>query len=205
MKSLRILLVLMLGFVPSASCGPSPGVELFPTAVAVKAYMFEGEEPGRGVFQDFATLDPSAVPAQGVSLSPSQVARVKRAFAAPTGEQGAAACFNPRHGFVFYDAKGQVVGTLDVCFECTNFSVNAPGYNARVQPVYDRFKQPDDGWDEKLHKQAMVEVNGVRAGYGMPPVDPPVDWKGLEALVRELGMPPTPAAADFARVRAMAN
>jgi hypothetical protein len=205
MKSLRLLLVLALAFVPSASCGPAPGVELFPAAVSVKAYMFEGEEPGRGVFYDFATLDPSAVPAQGVSLSPAQVARVKRAFSAPTGEQGAAACFNPRHGFVFYDAKGQVVGTLDVCFECTNTSVNAPGYNARIQPVYDRFKQPEDGWDEKLHKRQTVEVNRVRAEYGMPPVDPPVDWKGLEALVRELGMPPQPVAADFARVRGAAN
>jgi hypothetical protein len=51
MKSLRLLLVLALAFVPSASCGPAPTAELFPTAVAVKAYMFEGEEPGRGVFR----------------------------------------------------------------------------------------------------------------------------------------------------------
>lgn len=204
MKSLRYLLVVALVLVSGASCGTAPGMVLFPTAVAVKAYMFEGDL-GRGVFQDFATLDPSAVPTQGVALAAGQTERVKRAFAAASGEQGAAACFNPRHGFVFYDAKGLVVGTLDVCFECTNTSVNAPGYEARVKPIYERFRQPDNGWDEKLHRQQQAEVNRLRAEYGMPPVDAPVDWRGLEALVRELGMPPQPTPADFERVRTMAN
>ncbi|MFM9864795.1 MAG: hypothetical protein ACKVRO_14430 [Micropepsaceae bacterium] len=204
MKTLRTLLVLALAVASGASCGSAPGAVMFPQAVAVKAYMFDGDL-GRGVFQDFSTLHATAVPVQGVALAGRHIERLKRGFTVASGEQGAAACFNPRHGFVFYDAKGQVVGTLDVCFECTNTSINAPGYNERVKPIYERFKQPGDTWDDKLHSQQQAEVNKLRAEFGMPPVDAPVDWKGLEALVREVGMPPVPSPADFNRVRGMAN
>jgi hypothetical protein len=201
MSTVRLLLVLALALVPPASAG---GALLFPDAVTVKAYMFESDH-GRGVFQDFATLDATAVPGAGVPLSPAQVARLKLAFAEPSGEQGAAACFNPRHGFVFYDAKGTVVGTLDICFECTNTSVNSPGYDAKAKPVYERFKQPDDSWDEKLHRKQMAAVDRVRATFGMPSVNAPVDWKRLEMLVRELGMPPEPKPADYERLRVSAQ
>ncbi|NOT42852.1 MAG: hypothetical protein HOP13_20420 [Alphaproteobacteria bacterium] len=204
MKYLKTLLVLALAAAAGTSCGSAPGVALFPQAVAVKAYLFDGDL-GRGVFQDFATLHATAVPARGIGLAEGHVARLKRGFAIASGEQGAAACFNPRHGFVFYDAKGQVVGTLDVCFECTNTSTSAPGYEARVKPIYERFKQTGDTWDDKLHAQQQAEVNKLRAEFGMPPVDAPVDWNGLEALVRELGMPPQPTPADFERVRGAAN
>jgi hypothetical protein len=45
------------------------------------------------------------VPKAGIALSAEQVARVKTAFSKPTGDQGHAACFFPRHGLVFEDAE----------------------------------------------------------------------------------------------------
>jgi hypothetical protein len=97
-----------------------------------------------------------------------------------------------------------VIGTLDVCFECTNYSIKAPGYDDAVKPIYERYAKIGD-WNEKLQRKQTAEVDKVRAAYDMPPTDAPIDWKGLEALVGELGLPPQPKPADYDRLRNASN
>lgn len=186
-----------------AGAGAPKRAELFPNATAVKVYMYESGEAklDARVMRDFKTLTPDAVPAAGFALSAAQVGQVKRAFTKATGDQAIGACFFPRHGFVFTDAAGKVVGTLDVCFECTNYSIDAPGYREKEKAIYDRHKQPDDGWDEKIARKAAAEVNKLRAAFNMPPTDAPIDWKGLEALVAAADMPTAPKPADYSRLR----
>jgi len=189
----------------NAWAGAPPPAELFAKAATVKVFMYEADEKKRpaGVMLDFATLDTSAVPLAGITLDAKQAERVKRAFTVASGDQALGACFLPRHGFVFEDAKGQVIGTLDVCFECTNYSVNAPGYDEKVKPIYARYAKSD--WTEKLQLRQDAEVNKIRLAHDMPPVNAPVDWKGLAALVTDLGLPPQPKADDYARLRDKAD
>jgi hypothetical protein len=153
------------------------------------------------VMKDFKTLTPDAVPSAGVALNAAQLAQVKRAFAQATGDQAIGACFFPRHGFVFEDAAGKVVGTLDVCFECSNYTIDAPGYREKEKAIYDRHPQPEDNWDEKIARKASVEVDRLRAEFNMPPTTTPIDWKGLAALVEAANMPTAPKPADYARLR----
>lgn len=203
----RLLMAIALVVATACDAGTgAPPHELFAKAASVKLYMYEGgERLDVGILKDFRALNPTAIPAKGLALSPAQVARVKRAFTVATGDQAVAACFVPRHGFVFEDAKGQVIGTLDVCFECSNYSIGAPGYDAQVKPIYARYEQPADKWDEKLQRAQQAEVNRLRATFDMPPTDAPIDWHGLAALVGEFGLPTEPKPADYERLRKASN
>jgi hypothetical protein len=188
---------------PANAGGPLP--ELFAKAATVKVYMYDADPEKRpSILREFRTVDPTAVPGSGITLDAKQIARVKRTFTVASGDQALGGCFVPRHGFVFEDAQGQVIGTLDVCFECTNYSVNAPGYNEQVQPIYDRYAKLGD-WNPKLERKQQAEVDKLRAAFDMPPADAPVDWKGLEALLAELGMPAKPKPADYERLRNASN
>jgi hypothetical protein len=54
-------------------------------------------------------------------------AQIGRLLAATTGEHPAhpvAACFKPRHAFVFLDAKAQPISFAEVCFECSNYELS---------------------------------------------------------------------------------
>lgn len=200
-----VVTVLATLLLASASSVQAGAPELFAKAAVVKLYMFEGDEKKEtGVLTEFRTRNPTAVPAAGATLNAKQMARVKQAFTHPTGDQALGACFVPRHGFVFEDAQGKVIGTLDVCFECTNYAIDAPGYREKVKPVYDRFAQKGD-WNAKLAKKQTKEVDRLRATFDMPPTKAPVDWKALAALVTELGMPTAPKPADYDRLRAAAK
>ena len=206
MNRLLIGIALLVAVVADAGAGAPPQAEMFSKAASVKLYMYEGgERLDIGVLKDFRTLNASAVPVEGLTLSTEQAARVKRAFTVATGDQAVAACFVPRHGFVFEDAKGEVIGTLDVCFECSNYSIKAPGYDEQVKPIYARFEQPDGKWDEKIHRKQQAEVDKLRATFDMPPTNAPIDWLGLAKLVNEFGLPTEPKPADYARLRKAAN
>lgn len=187
-----------------ADGGAPEAAKLFPDAAVVKVFMYEATPPlDGGVMRDFKTLIPSAVPAAGVALSTAQADQIKQAFARPTGDQAIGACFVPRHGFVFEDAAGKVVGTLDVCFECSNYSIDAPGYKEKAKVIYDRYRQPDGEWDEKIVRKQTAEIDRLRAEYNMPPTETPIDWKGLAAVVEAANMPPTPKPADYERLRSV--
>lgn len=179
--------------------------ELFSKAATVKVYMYDADPEKRpGILREFRTLDPTAVPSTGIALNGKQAAGVKRLFTVATGDQALGACFVPRHGLVFEDASGQVIGTLDVCFECTNYSISAPGYDEKVKPVYERYAKLGD-WNEKLQRKQTAEVDKIRATFDMPPTDAPIDWKSLEALLGELGLPTQPKPADYERLRNASN
>ena len=202
MNRLLIALALVVAISVEANAGAPPPAEMFSKAATVTLYMYEGGERLEvGVLKDFRTLNATAVPSSGLTLSAEQAQRVKRAFTVATGDQAVGACFVPRHGFVFADEKGEVIGTLDVCFECSNYSISAPGYDAQIKPIYARYKKLADKWDEKLHRKQQAEVNKLRATFNMPPTDAPIDWLGLAKVVNELGMPTEPKPPDYERLR----
>ncbi|MEJ7597544.1 MAG: hypothetical protein WKG01_06505 [Kofleriaceae bacterium] len=60
-------------------------------------------------------LDPDRIPEEGILLDTSQIQRLQRALDG-NKDFDVAGCFMPHHAFVFYDPKGAIVGTVDVCF-----------------------------------------------------------------------------------------
>jgi hypothetical protein len=65
----------------------------------------------------------SVINKSGVLLTPSQIQRVIRAITKkPPATIVQARCFDPHHGFVFYDARKRPVAWVEVCFECNRIS-----------------------------------------------------------------------------------
>jgi hypothetical protein len=63
------------------------------------------------------TLNKTRRPKQGIVLTASQIERLHQAVTT-SDDTPVAGCFLPHHAFVFYDARGTIVSTLDVCFIC---------------------------------------------------------------------------------------
>jgi hypothetical protein len=180
--------------------GPAPKGP-FENAVKVRAFLYK-PDPSE-IMSGFAALNPTAVPRDGITLSPGQLEDLRRALLPPTSERTAvAACFEPRHGFVFEDAQGRVIGTLDVCFECANYRYDAPGLFDQTKPISDRYDEATKGkpYDEKSYSAMQKEIDAVRTAHGIPPISHRLDWSALSRFVNSLGMPADPAPADYERL-----
>ncbi|MCH2231402.1 MAG: hypothetical protein MK105_13780 [Crocinitomicaceae bacterium] len=51
-----------------------------------------------------------------------------------------AACYNPRHGIIFYDINSSVIGYLEICFEC-NRIYSFPNTPNLGPPIRERFNE----------------------------------------------------------------
>lgn len=203
-KILRIAFVWLL-FATAAAADATPPL-VFPKAVTVRAFLFEPHADGNSISSDLRAVNSTAVPRAGIRLSAQQINQLRRALVPrPQPPQyPVAACFSPRHGFIFEDAEGKVVGIVDACFECRGVSYDAPGFQARVKPIYDRFPRTNTAADQQLQIKLDAEVEQVRSEFGIPPSQEVVDWGALGKLVSALGLPAEPKPADYQRLGAKA-
>lgn len=72
-------------------------------------------------------LNKSASPQAGVSLSDNQVEQLLYSVRTTFSGHRRTYCFNPRNGFVFYNARNRIVAYLSVCFECGTYSASPAG------------------------------------------------------------------------------
>ena len=75
---------------------------------------------------------------EGEVLNESQVEQLLEAVARPYPDLGEFMCYEPRHGFVFYDATQKPVAFVEICFDCLGFQVS-PDLPHRINLV--RLKQ----------------------------------------------------------------
>lgn len=88
--------------------------------------------------------------------------QTKKLYSAITGahvHQKAARCFEPHHGFIFYDAGGKILGNLTICFGCNSYHHAPEGEVSKV-------------FDLKELKNLMVDLK-------MPILNEPNDYKNL--------------------------
>lgn len=75
-------------------------------------------------------LNGSRMPKAGIPLDARQVALLRSAV---TGvrpfPKWLGACYDPHHAFVFYDTGGDVVGHVDICFQCVGHSAAPKGFS----------------------------------------------------------------------------
>lgn len=180
---------------------------VFPKAVVVKAFIFDpADGHGVSILQNFTTLNVTAAPVAGVRLTANQINRLKRALVMQPrpSEYTVGACFEPHHGFVFEDAQGKVVGTVDVCFNCLSKAYDAPGFVERANAINARRPKTNTAADQNVRRKLDTEVEQLRAELGMPSGWEVVHWESLADLVRELGLPIRPVATDYDRLRGKA-
>ena len=119
-----VIVVLLASAFTTAAKWPPPFVE-------VRGYSYNRIEPPPGkdrtghrrmyypLFED-NRLTGTVINKAGARLSANQVQRLLRAITGKHPEHLHAMCFNPHHGFVFYDASSKPVAWIEVCFECGN-------------------------------------------------------------------------------------
>lgn len=94
----------------------------FNRVAEAKAYLFNIEQkkgrPDAKIFADGSYASSTMPVAKPVSIE--DLAKLKKLLSSKTAalEAGLSKCFIPRHGIVFHDAKGDVVGSLSICFQC---------------------------------------------------------------------------------------
>ena len=88
---------------------PKTPAKLFPDAIEVRAFAWGYGPQGQGVVQLYP---------EGVTLTPKDVVKLRRAIFWTIPPEAVAACCIPRHSFEFFDAQKRKIGTLEVCFEC---------------------------------------------------------------------------------------
>jgi len=89
----------------------------------VVAFCYDNGKDPRGhqiVFPD-KTLHRGIIKAATVRLSKEQSERLVKILTTPKGELEEEDCYDPHHGFVFYDRDWNVVGWFEVCFLCWGY------------------------------------------------------------------------------------
>jgi hypothetical protein len=57
-------------------------------------------------------------------LNPAQIETLIQAIYGKNKKMPSAACYNPHHLFLFYDASGKLINSVELCFSCTGVSTN---------------------------------------------------------------------------------
>jgi hypothetical protein len=74
------------------------------------------------------SLNPTRIPEYGVRLTEAQVERLEAAVTGTHPDHPHAGCFYPHHAFLFFDSSRRIVGHIDICFLCSNYSGHPAGY-----------------------------------------------------------------------------
>lgn len=96
----------------------------------VRAYRINwAEEFGQvGILTGEGELRATRIPQEGIVLNTQQTAKLHHVITGEHAEYASAACFNPHHAFVFFDADGKILGCLDVCFKCSAYVGSHDGF-----------------------------------------------------------------------------
>lgn len=83
-----------------------------------------------------------------VDLKPDDVSEILTALYQPKSEFEAGACYEPRHGIVFYNNQNELIGYIEICFACSQIHVFGkvpfPGQMAyedymRIKKIFARY------------------------------------------------------------------
>ncbi|MGJ8726755.1 MAG: hypothetical protein ACSHYB_19580 [Roseibacillus sp.] len=109
---------------------PDKGEWHFDGFVEVRAFQTNwDDEHGYGlILEEGGVLNETRIPKAGILLTSEQVEKLKRAVTVEQPPHPIAMCFNPHHAFLFYGETGDIVGQIDICFMCSNYSGLPDGY-----------------------------------------------------------------------------
>jgi len=133
MKTLFCILSLSMAFPVIAEEKAAPWPPMGYSHVVGFCYDY-GKDP-RGdslVFPD-GILHRGIIKATTVRFSEEQAGRLVKVLTTGLKEEGGEEdCYEPHHGFVFYDGDWKVVGWFEVCFSCSGFVASSEKAPAAV-------------------------------------------------------------------------
>lgn len=132
LRQLTVITVAMiaLGANGSNSSTSKPGAWHFSGFSEVRAFRLNWDDKyafDRIINQD-GSLNVTRMPKKGVLLTNKQVGQLEAAVTGVHPDHPVALCFYPHHAFVFYNDSREIVGHINVCFLCSNYSGEPKGF-----------------------------------------------------------------------------
>ncbi|MEM6474847.1 MAG: hypothetical protein AAF687_01640 [Pseudomonadota bacterium] len=135
-----------LGLQSEPEVAPVKITDPFPAAVSVRLFVESGEvdEDGRGIMTK----------PEGLLLTDKQRIEVESTFQFEPMPEAFAACFVPHHFFEYYDAAGERIGEVAVCFCCDGVSADGSdkliaGADQIIGADYEKLKELIEGMGER--------------------------------------------------------
>ena len=113
-----------------ASASPAPGTHVSWPNVAfteVRGYCYDYTAESDFSFLINGRMHQGVMNPKGAKLSPAQTKRLLEALTVSRPKQERTACYKPHHAFLFFNAKGQVVASFEMCFGCNKFTATPGG------------------------------------------------------------------------------
>ena len=104
--------------------------------IEVRAYAYNPRpaDTNPSILKD-GHLNPTVLNKDGLVLTADQTKYLLAAVTGKHPDPGVyAACFNPRHAFVFYDVAHRPVAWVEICFDCGNAEAE-PGQKGQIYDV----------------------------------------------------------------------
>jgi len=113
----------------SRDSGSKPGKWHF-TFKEVRAFRlnWEDEQSVARILDRDGNLNPTRIPQDGFVLTNEQITTLEAAVTGDHPDHPIADCLYPHHAFIFYGESGEIVGHIDICFLCSNYSGEPQGY-----------------------------------------------------------------------------
>ena len=89
---------------------------------------WENEQSVARILDGEGNLNPTRIPQDGFVLTNEQITTLGAAVTGEHSDHPIADCFYPHHAFIFYGESGEIVGHIDICFLCSNYSGEPQGY-----------------------------------------------------------------------------
>jgi hypothetical protein len=89
---------------------------------------WEDEQSVARILDRDGNLNPTRIPQDGFVLTNEQITTLEAAVTGDHPNHPIADCLYPHHAFIFYGESGEIVGHIDICFLCTNYSGEPQGY-----------------------------------------------------------------------------
>lgn len=101
-------------------------VKLWPAEAftRVEAYCYDYTQDQRGASITFldGSLHRGVIVSKAVKLDDAQILKLRKLLTEESEEEfGEVDCYDPHHAFVFYDAEGKVLASVDICFLCESY------------------------------------------------------------------------------------
>lgn len=117
----------------SAPVAPGNGQQWPPVAFSsVRAFVYDCEAELRNMsFLKNGRMHTGVINAPGALLNADQTTRLLAILNTPSTREKYKPCYVPHHAIVFYDAAGQPVANIEICFTCSRH-IATPGGNPDI-------------------------------------------------------------------------
>ena len=129
--SLKTLPVILAVMITSCTHVSKPGAWHFSGFSEVRAFRLNWDDKHSldPILNQDGSLNVTRMPDTGMSLTDEQVEKLEAAVTGTHPEHPVADCLYPHHAFVFYDGSGKIVGHINLCFLCSNYSGEPSGFS----------------------------------------------------------------------------